>query len=183
MNKKQQSSFVIHLRRIAAYVAVTFWLAFAYAGGKLVSMPETGRHSHFAGWTILSIAALTMILTMNYWVKYLHFIFGGLILGCLLATGTGHLLNDAPFPRWIAALLMALFVGCAVISRTFVKRKLRIADRLALTAFLAAFVGGLIKDTPISGLIGVGIGFCCLLVALLHDRISSHSHSARSLFV
>ncbi len=115
-----------------------------------------------------------MIATMNHWVKYLQVIFGGGILGGLLATGTGHLLNDTkPFPRFIAAAVTALFVGCSLISRTLARRGLTVVDRAALIAFLAAFIGGIVKDTPTSGLIGLSIGFGCLSAAWLRDRLSS----------
>jgi hypothetical protein len=119
-----------------------------------------------------------MIATMNHWVKYLQVIFGGAILGGIVATGTGHLLNDAkPFPRPIAAGVTALFIGCSLVSRTLARRKLTMLDRAALIAFLAAFVGGIVKDTPTSGLVGLGIGFGCLCAAWVRDWLSSKRES------
>jgi hypothetical protein len=170
MSEKPQSGFTTQLLRAGAYIAAFFWLAFAYVGGVLVSRPETGTHSLWAGWTILLVAVAVMIATMSHWVKYLQVIFGSGILGGLLATGTGHLLNGRPFPRSAAASVTALFVGCSLISRTLARRRLTILDRAALIAFLAAFLGGIVRDTPTSGLIGLGIGFGCLSVAWLYDR-------------
>ncbi|HYN15613.1 MAG TPA: hypothetical protein VES66_07490, partial [Terriglobales bacterium] len=70
MSKKQRSRLVTHLLRIGAYVAGFFWLAFVYGGLRVVSSPETARHSHLAGWTILVVAVVLMLATMNHWVKY-----------------------------------------------------------------------------------------------------------------
>src|SRR6185312_12459002 len=99
MNIKTQSGLGAHLIRIGAYVAAVFWLGFMYAGWKLISTPETGKHSRLTGWAILIIATTIMIATMDYWVKYLQIILAGAILGGLLATFSGHLLNGDPFPR------------------------------------------------------------------------------------
>jgi hypothetical protein len=113
-----------------------------------------------------------MLATMNHWVKYLQVIFGGGILGGILAAGSGHLLNGSPFPRLVAASFTVLLVGCSLISRTLARRRLTVLDRVALVAFLAAFVGGIVKDTPTSGLVGLSIGFGCLSVAWLRGRLS-----------
>jgi hypothetical protein len=174
MSEKPQSGFATHLLRAGAYIAAFFWLAFAYAGGVLASRPETGTHSHLVGWTILLVAIAVMIATVNYWVKYLQVILGAGILGGLLATGTGHLVNDTkPFPRSIAVALTVLFVGCSLISRAMARRRLTMLDRAVLIIFLVAFLIGIVKDTPTSGLIGLGIGFGCLCVAWLYDRLIS----------
>jgi hypothetical protein len=115
-----------------------------------------------------------MIATMNHWIKYLRFILGGFTLGTLLATVQGHVLNDnKPFPRPVAAVLTVLFVGSSLISHTIAERKVGMFDRVALVCFLVAFLGGLFKNTPRAGLIGLGIGFCCLFAAWLHNRLSS----------
>lgn len=165
MSRKPGSRLKTHLLRIAFYVATAFWLAFAYAGCVLISTPETGRHSHLAGWAILTITAAVMIVTMDHWVKYLRVILAGGILGGFLATATGHLLNGQPFPRLIAAIMTALLAGCSVISQTLAKRKLTMLDRAALVGFLLAFVSGIVKDTPMSGVAGLSVGFVCLLIA------------------
>lgn len=175
MSEKDRSRIVRHLRKVGAYVAGTFWLAFVYGAWVLISSPETGRHSHLAGWGILIVAIAIMIATLNHWVKYLPVIFGGFILGGLLALASGHLLNNRPFPRILAAGLTALFIGCSLISRTLAERELKTFDRLALVAFLVAFVGGLVKETVISGVIGLSLGFCCLLVAWAHNRWSAQN--------
>ncbi len=175
MTETKQSRLAKHLLRIGAYTASVFWLAFVYGGWELVSTAETGKHSHLAGWTILIIAFAVMIATMNHWVKYLQLILGGGILGGLVATVEGHLLNGSPFPRQLAAALTALLVACSLISRTLARRRLRVLDRVALIAFLTAFVSGIVKSTPVYGMIGLSIGFVCLFIAWLYDRlIRSH---------
>jgi len=179
MSERPQSQFAAQLLRAVAYIAAFFWLAFVYVGGVLASTPETGTHSHLVGWTILFVAAAVMIATIDHWVKYLQVILGGGILGGLLATGTGHLLNNRPFPRFIAAGMTALLVGCSLITRTLARRRLTVVDRAALIAFQAAFVAGIVKDTPTSGLIGLSIGFGCLSIAWLRDRLSSSGLESR----
>jgi len=161
--------FRTHLLRVFSYVGAVFWVAFVWGGLKVLSEPDTAKHSHLAGWAILVIAAAVMIPTMNHWVKYLQVILGGGILGGLLATIQGHTLNGAPFPRPIAAALTALLVGCSLISRSLAMRKLRMLDRVALVAFLGALVGGMVKGTTMSGIVGVGVGFGCLLIAWLRN--------------
>jgi HAMP domain-containing protein len=170
MNKEQRSQLRLHLLRIGAYVAGFFWLAFVWGAIKVLSAPDTGKHSHLAGWAILIIATGVMIATMNHWVKYLQLVLGAFILGCLLATIQGHLLNGAPFPRLIAAALTALLIGCSLISWTLAGRKLRMLDRVALVAFLGALVGGMAQGTPTCGVVGLAIGFGCLLIAWLYNR-------------
>jgi len=168
MSESQRSKFAAHFLRVGAYILAVLWLAFVWGGLKVLSVPDTGRHSHLAAWAILVVAAAVMIIAMNHWVQYLQIIFGGGILGGLIATGTGHLLNDTkPFPRPIAAGMTVLFVACGLISRTLARRRLTMLDRTALIAFLVAFVGGIVKNTPASGLIGLSVGFGCLFVAWL----------------
>ena len=176
MSKKNKVSHLLrtHLLRMGAYVAIVFWLAFTYGGWELVSTPETGRHSHLAGWTILALVFVLMIATMNGWVKYLSVIFGGGILGGILTTGSG-LLNGKPFPRLAAATFTALLVGCSVISQTFTKRKLTKLDRAALIVFVIALVSGMVKDTPVSLVAALSVGFGCLLLAWLRARFSTSS--------
>lgn len=171
--------FRTHLSRVLSYVAAVFWVAFVWGGLKVLSQPDTAKHSHLAGWAILVIAAAVMLATMNHWVKYLQLILGGGILGGLLVTTQGHTLNGAPFPRSIAGALTALLIGSSLISGTLAGRKLRILDRLALVAFLGALVGGMVQGTPISGLIGLAVGFGCLLVAWLYNRSLSGKERRR----
>ena len=162
--------FRTHLLRVLSYVGAVFWVAFVWGALKVLSAPDTAKHSHLAGWAILVIASALMIATMDHWVKYLQVILGGGILGGLLVTVQGHTLNGAPFPRSIAAALTALLIGSSLISRTLAGRKLRILDRVALVAFLGALVGGMVQGTPTSGAVGLAVGFGCLLTAWFCNR-------------
>src|SRR5271154_3956717 len=99
MSEKERSRFSMHLLRVGGYIAGFFWLAFVWGGIKAVSTPDTEGHSHLRGWALLIIAGAVMITAMDRWVKYLRVILGGGILGGLLATSEGHLLNGSPFPR------------------------------------------------------------------------------------
>lgn len=166
---------------MVAYVAAAFWLAFVYAALKILAVPDTGRHSHLLGWAILFVAVVLVIATMDHWVRYLQMVLGGGILGGLLAAGTGHLLNGAPFPRAIAATVTALFVGCSLISRTLAKRRLEMFDRVALIGFLVSVVGGIYEETPIAGLIGFSAGLACLLAAWVQNRFLSSKDKSSEL--
>jgi NAD/NADP transhydrogenase beta subunit len=165
--------FRTHLLRVFSYVAAVFWVAFVWGGLKVLSAPDTAKHSHLAGWAILALASAVMIATMNHWVKYLQLILGGGILGGLLVTIQGHTLNGALFPRSVAAALTVLLIGSSLISRTLAGRKLRILDRVALVAFLGALLGGMVQGTPISGIVGLAVGFGCLFIAWFYNRSSS----------
>jgi len=179
MSGRPRSRLAANFLRAAAYTAAFVWLALVYVGGTLASRPETGAHSRLAGWTVLLVAAAVMIATMDHWVRYIQLIFGSGILGGLLATGTGHLLNGEPFSRLVAAAITALFVGCSLISRTLARRRLMMVDRVAILAFLAAFVGGILKGTPASGLVGLSIGFGFLSIGWLVRAYPSDQSNVR----
>jgi hypothetical protein len=106
MTNKERSQFTTHLLRIAACVGGFLWLALVWGAIKVLSMPDTERHSHSIG-----------------------------------------------------------------------KRKLRMVDRLALVAFVAAFVWGISRDTPSSAVVGLGLGFGSLLSAWAYDRFAQRRHA------
>ena len=149
---------------------MVFWLAFVWAALKLLSMPDTGRHSHLGGWMILVVATALMIGAVDRWVRYLPVIFGGGLVGSLLATASGHLLNQRPIPRWVPACISVLFVGSGLVSQTFQNRKLTKFDRGTLVVFAAMFAAGAAVDDP-TILIWWSLAFACLLVMWLRNRL------------
>jgi hypothetical protein len=165
-----------HFLRVFTYVAAFFWVAFVWGVLTVLSAPDTAKHSHLAGWTILVIAAALMIATINHWVKYLQVILGGGILGGLLVIAQGHLLNGAHFPRIIAAALTAVLIGCSVIAQTLAKRSLRISDRIALVAFVVALASGMVVGAPTLELVCLSVAFGCLFAAWLYNRLSPRSN-------
>ena len=179
MTKKEQSRIAKHLLGIGFYIVAALWLAFSYAGVKLVSTPESGHHSHLAGWVTLIVTTSSMLATIDHWVKYLRVFFGGGVLGGLLALESGHLLNGSPFPRAFAAWFTALLIVCSIVVQSLSRRKLTTFDRIALVAFVAAFVGGIVTETPLSGLVGLSIGFGFLLAAWTWHRFSSAESDVR----
>jgi hypothetical protein len=44
MSEKKRA-FTAHLFRVGAYVAAFFWLAFVWGAVKVLSVPDTGKHS------------------------------------------------------------------------------------------------------------------------------------------
>lgn len=180
MTDKRRPAFVTHSLRIGAYLAAFLWFALVWGSLKVLSTPDTGRYSHMRGWTILTIAILVMIATMDHWVKYLQIILGGGILSGLLAVAEGHLLNGHPFPRFTAAALTALFASCSLISRPLTRAKLTMFDRAALICFLAALISGTLRDRPTDGIIGLGIGFACLLAIRLRHRLRAQHNESQA---
>jgi hypothetical protein len=152
-------------------------MALVYTGWELVSRSRDGKYPQaveaHVGWAILLICVVVLVATVDRWVRFLQVFLGGGILGSLLALGSGHLLNGKPFPRPVSAILTTLLIGCSLILQTLAKRKLEVVDRVALIAFVAAFVGGMLVETPTSGVIGLGTGFAILLALWLHHRSSS----------
>jgi hypothetical protein len=179
MSKQRQSQLAANFLGAGFYILGALWLGFSFAGWILVSRPETGKHSHLIGWAILITTTAIMLATMNHWVKYLRVFFGGAILVGILAIGSGHVPNGMLFPRPVAVALTALLVGCSLISQTLAKRPLTFVDRVTLVAFMAAFVGGVVRGTPTSNLVGLGVGFGCLLIAWAHDRWSTPSREPK----
>ncbi len=144
----------------------------------LLSRPETGKHSHLFGSALVVACIGMMYATMSHWAKYLRVLFGGGILSSLIALGSGHLPNRDPFPRPIAAMVLALFLAYTALAGAVGRRHLTMFDRVALTCFVAATVVGLAglitkPTTPTSGAVWLGVGFVCLLATWVRDRFHS----------
>lgn len=167
MSEQRRSQLHTHLLRMAVYVAFFMWLAFVWGAIKVVSMSGVGKYSLLRAWTVLFVCTVIIISTMNYWVRYLRIILGGAVLGGVLITMSGQLLNGKPFPRPIAALITVLLVCCGVVSNKIAYRELSMPDRVAMLLFVAAFMAGFVKDTPIANLLGAGVGLVCLLTSWL----------------
>jgi hypothetical protein len=171
MSRERHSRVAAHLLRIGAYVAVVFWLALVYAGWDLVSTPPTGWHPRLVGGIVLILALAAAVAMMSHWVKYLQVVFGGMTLGALLATVSGHLLSGSqPFPRPAAAAILALSIGCGLISRTLARREITTFDRIGILGLLAAVLAGLFEGGPRAGVVGLGAGFICLLAVWVRSR-------------
>jgi uncharacterized membrane protein YhaH (DUF805 family) len=170
MSEKRGSRVRAHLFRIAVYLISFFWLAFVRASLKTISVTEKRAHSHEVAWAILIVGFVPMLATMDRWVKYLPVILGGFTLGTLLATIQGRLLNGTYFPRSIAAALTGLLVGSSLLSQTLTRRNLGIFERVALTAFVTAWMVGFVDGTPRAGLVGISIGFACLAACWAWNR-------------
>lgn len=172
MNNEHRSRLAKNLFAMGFLILSALWLGFVLAGWILVSRPETGKHSHLIGWTILAGCAAAMLISIDRWAKYLPTFLAGAILGGILITCSGRLPNGSPFPRPIATVLTCFLIASGVLSQTLARRNLTMFDRVALVVFLGALVGGLVEGTPSSGLIGLGIGFGSLSAAWLYNRRS-----------
>lgn len=156
---------------VAFYCAAVVWFGFAYGGWVLVSRTEDVGHSRLGGWAILTACLIVMIVGINHWVKFLQVFFGAIAYGGLFGLFLGRLPNGGPFPRVIAAGMIVLSIGCNLVSLRLTRQRLRTLERVALIAFVSAFVLGMcVIGTPIGGLIGLATGYSILLALWIHNR-------------
>ena len=181
MSRRKKEGLASWFRGLGAYVAMVFWLCLAYMGGMDASRPEAVPHQHVNGWALLLLLGAVAVASARHWIKYVHFVFGAGVLGCLLATGSGHLANGRPIGRPFAAAATILFYGCFVASLRLAERPLTIFDRVALMAFLAALVGGMVTEVPAFGLVGFGVGCLLLWAAVLRGRLGQSERRKRTM--
>lgn len=127
-------------------------------------------HSPALGWVLLALAGAIAFMTVDRWAK----IFPGLLayglLGSVLSLVDGHAVNhpEVSVSRLDGVAMIVFFTVAAVLSFTFTKRKLRVADRVALFAFLVCFFWQAVA--PSLRWVVLGVGFCFLVFAWLYDH-------------
>ncbi len=176
MNDRTIKSQIISGLQLAAKTI----LAIATAGiffGSLTAIISPSRvrpdsflvRSPASGWILLAVATTILIATMNRWVKILPGVLGYSTLGGLIMLASGQS-NKVPVPRLTAFLLVLFTVASSLLSLTFQERRLSIVDRLALLGFLFCLA---FSATPkfSTMLTALAIGFGCLLLAWMIDRI------------
>jgi len=145
------------------------WLGLVFAGMAIAFTPSP--HPPALGWVLIAMAATVAFVTMDRWVR----IFPGLlaygVLGSVLALVDGHVVNhpEVLVSRPEGAAMIAFFSVAAVLSLTFVKRKLQVSDRVALLTFVVCFFWQ--AAVPRLRWVALGVGFCFLLFAWLYDRV------------
>lgn len=156
------------LRKAMAILLGFAWLGLVFAGMAVAFSPSP--HTPVFGWVLLAAAALVVVITMNYWVKFLFAILVPGVLGGLLTVIDGHALNHPEFhvSRLDGVIMTLLIAACALVSFTFSKRKLRLPDRIALFAFVVCIFGQAVA--PRFMLSALGVGFACLAVAWAIDK-------------
>ena len=165
---------------IGFYLAAVAWFGLIVLGLALVTRPETGRHSHLAGWTALIIGATVFWTTMDRWIRHAQVFLGGGILGGVTILITGHLMNSQkPFPRLASAVMILTLIGCSLIVGTLAERRLRLVDRVGLVAFGATFLAaGAGRSDPMQVLLPMIAGFAILLMLWASHRFM-HAKGAR----
>jgi NhaP-type Na+/H+ or K+/H+ antiporter len=145
------------------------WLGLVFAGMAIALTPSP--HSPALGWAFLTLAAVIALATMDRWVKVFPALLAYGVLGSLFTLVDGHAVNHpevsvTPIDGVFAILL---FAGAAVLSLGLMKRELKIADRMALFAFVFCFFWQ--AAVPKFGRLALGLGFGSLLIAWTYDRI------------
>jgi hypothetical protein len=145
------------------------WLAVVYAG-ITEAFPWTatfaeGHHPHrFLGYALLATAALTMVLTAEYWKRVFPGIMIAAVFNSLLEFFYGHAVNNPSVPVSAATAGVHLLVtaGVAILTLTFKSRRLSVVDRAALLAFIGAFLWQAV-DHRFAELKMISGGLCILL--------------------
>ena len=116
--------------------------------GGLITIGSQNRHFPLAvGWVMLAIAAVSLIVTMSYWVQLLPALFGYGALNGLIAAASGHLGADPSrsISRADAGIMAACFIGCALLTVRF-RRPVTVAERLGILGAFAAVVFGVFDE-------------------------------------
>jgi len=145
------------------------WLGLVFAGMAIAFTPSP--HPPALGWALLSIAALVLVFTMDWWVKVFPGLLAYGVLGSVLMLMNGHAVNhpEVVVPRLEALVLIAFFVAATALSFTFTKHKLTVADRIGLFIFILCFFWQAVA--PRLMIIALAIGFACLIGAWGCDRV------------
>jgi hypothetical protein len=151
------------------------WLGLVFAGMGILFRPSD--HSPALGWTLLAIAAVLLIVTMDRWVKA----FPGLLvlatLNSLLMLYTGHSLNDrsVQVPRQQSAVFTLCMAASAFLTTRLLTNRLNPIDRVALFGFVLAILYQAV-DPRLQALAGP-VALALLLSAWVYDRLRYH-HAA-----
>jgi hypothetical protein len=156
-------------KRAGLWLVGFVWLGLVFAGMAVAFTPSP--HPPALGWSLLGIAALVLLFTMDRWVKVFPGLLAYGVVASILMLVNGHAVNhpEVLVPHLEAVLLIAFFSAAAALSFTFAKRKLTVPDRIALFVFILCFFWQAIA--PHLMLVVLGIGFSCLVVAWVYDRL------------
>lgn len=170
MNTERMSSQVKNgLRTAVAWILGIAWVALVFAGMAVAFSPSP--HSPALGWVLLAIAAVVCIGTMDRWAKYFPAILAYGVIGGLFTIATGHAVNSASVrvSRFDGVLMTLLIGASAAVSLPLGERRLRLADRIAIIAFIFCIFWQVVE--PRVMLVALSIGLGCLFAAWAFDRI------------
>jgi hypothetical protein len=156
------------------------WLLLFFGG--LITVGSPNRQFPAAlGWVMLAVAAVSLIMTMNYWAHLLPVLFGYGALNGLIAAVNGHLGTNAsrPISRPDAGMMTACFIGCALLTTRF-RRPVTLADRLGILGAFAAVVFGVFDEQ--ASLTASILMFFAVLAAIVFDMLPFGSLKRRALF-
>jgi hypothetical protein len=153
------------------------WLGLVFAGMAILFSPNT--HSRTLGWTLLVIAAVVFIVTMDRWVIAVPGLLVLATLNALISLYTGHALHDPSiqFPRPQAAVLALCMAASAFVTVRFRTNKLNAIDRVALFVFVFCIFYQMI--VPRFQAFAGPVAFGSLLLAWGYDRFR-HRHDRHS---
>jgi hypothetical protein len=131
-------------------------------------------HSRATGWILFVVSASVIAITVDRWVKVLGGVLALAVLNGIIVTLEGHTTSE-PVPRLQGIAITLFFSACVYIALTFSGRKLDMADRASLIAFVLSFIWGLAHDaskpetdwgSPSAVcVIAMAVGACCLFAA------------------
>lgn len=151
------------------------WLGLVFSGIGIGISPS--RYPQVLGWILLVVAGGTLLLFMDRWVKIMP---ASLIIGTVsgfTTTFSGHVSNRPSIPISSAeAIGTTLFLAfSSAVSATYMKRKLRMLDRIALATFVFCVFWQAVDHS--AKIVALSIGFCCLSLPYVLDRVQ-RPHSA-----
>lgn len=144
------------------------WLFLVFGGLAIVTTPPPP--SRVVGWSLLLIAALIAILTMDKWVKVFPGLLAYGVFGSILMLLDGHAVNhpEIVIPWYEAVALILFFTAAAGLSFSFTNHKLTVPDRIALFVFIVCYFWQAADQRLMT--ITLGVGFACLAGAWAYDR-------------
>lgn len=165
-------------RRAGGWLLGMAWLGLVYGGIIEAFGPpqvfSAGHHpSPILGYTLLIAAAVIMVVTAENWKRVFPGIMLAAVFNSLLELSRGHAVNSpsVPVPPSTAAIHLLVTTGVTALTLTFKSRRLTALDRLALLAFVIAFLWGAIDNR--FALPKLLAGACCIVIAWVVNRLKT----------
>ena len=111
------------------------WLVLVFSGLGIAFSPQPAFPT--IGWTLLTMATVIFLVTMDRWVKALPGILACGVVGGVLTIAAGHTVNhpEVMGSRLDGFAITMLIAISVVLSYRLAKRRLRLLDRVAVFVF------------------------------------------------
>lgn len=150
------------------------WLFLVFSGLGIAFLPSP--YPSGLGWTFLAIAAIVMLLTMDWWVKIFPALLSLATINSTSSVLTGHLTGNpsASITRKAALIAAMLLASSTILSFRFIHRKLRVLDRIAVFVFVVCICWQVIE--PRATVIAPSLAVAFLAMAWTYDRVQRAHH-------